>query len=600
MLFREASIQGQLVNIRAADDLGQYVNLISGRLPTVCVPDALRGASPAGKRADPVYAGPSPDRGWARKTEGRCAVRDVRPAVARNADGGRGASLPHAAAFTCRDRERGCRSLAKPGRWGRSSAPYAWFIPVERGDVHPWSIDAFQHKVEQLTAQVGTAVRRRPGRQHRRSNSRPPRARRTPPRAASCSSAATAALCCSHSRSSRPQHCDATRQMPGAGSRLHGARRWQVELFTFRRVAGPCRRRNHSSAGSVGGAVAATVCLACRLTGRSSRRARTPVRIAGIAPRLLGVALVAALLLYGAVRSADRWRWDGSALTPLDLAAIGALGRRSAPAGPGARSGAGDLQGGGTSAFLLLVPALIVFAAAVIAARLLVPVLRGLGRAGRRGADLGAARDRVAHRNPGHAAIAATFLVASLGLALFAAALPLDPAEGDSTTRPPMRFRRRSSSVRICRSWYRCSTAAPGSRAYPGPGLAPSVAAVPATSRRAWRSRSSASTRPRCARSAAGAPTSRRRRCRNSRRASTPTSSVRSADDLAPPAGSELTLPVTVKGRRRAVRAGVPLPAGRLPASVSLGRTTAPTHGGPCTAASLSRTRRWRRSSSTS
>src|SRR6476659_929426 len=38
MLFRESSIQGRLVNVRAADDLNRYVNLISGRLPTRCVP----------------------------------------------------------------------------------------------------------------------------------------------------------------------------------------------------------------------------------------------------------------------------------------------------------------------------------------------------------------------------------------------------------------------------------------------------------------------------------------------------------------------------------------------------------------------------------
>ena len=38
MLFREASIQGRLVNVRAADDLGRYVRLVSGRLPALCVP----------------------------------------------------------------------------------------------------------------------------------------------------------------------------------------------------------------------------------------------------------------------------------------------------------------------------------------------------------------------------------------------------------------------------------------------------------------------------------------------------------------------------------------------------------------------------------
>ncbi len=90
-----------------------------------------------------------------------------------------------------------------------------------------------------------------------------------------------------------------------------------------------------------------------------------------------------------------------------------------------ARGSVGSEQltgGGGTSAFLLLVPGLIVFAATVVAARLLAPLLRALGRAGRRGPlSLRLAAASLA-RNPGHAAIAATFLVASLGLALFAVA----------------------------------------------------------------------------------------------------------------------------------------------------------------------------------
>src|SRR5581483_3046307 len=51
MLFREASVQGRLVNVRAADDLGRYVDLLSGRLPSRCVPShcevlRLKGTGP--------------------------------------------------------------------------------------------------------------------------------------------------------------------------------------------------------------------------------------------------------------------------------------------------------------------------------------------------------------------------------------------------------------------------------------------------------------------------------------------------------------------------------------------------------------------------
>ncbi len=51
MLFREASIQQRLVNVRAADDLNKWVTLVSGRLPKPCVPShcevlRLKGTGP--------------------------------------------------------------------------------------------------------------------------------------------------------------------------------------------------------------------------------------------------------------------------------------------------------------------------------------------------------------------------------------------------------------------------------------------------------------------------------------------------------------------------------------------------------------------------
>jgi hypothetical protein len=135
----------------------------------------------------------------------------------------------------------------------------------------------------------------------------------------------------------------------------------------------------------------------------------------------LAVALVAGLLLFATVR-APAVQVGRLAFTPLDAAAVGAV----AVVLVGWARGSVDAQqlaaGGGTSAFLLLVPALIVFAAAVVAARLLAPTLRALGRAGRRGPIALRLAAASLARNPGHAAIAATFLVASLGLALFAVA----------------------------------------------------------------------------------------------------------------------------------------------------------------------------------
>ena len=104
----------------------------------------------------------------------------------------------------------------------------------------------------------------------------------------------------------------------------------------------------------------------------------------------------------------------------LDVAALGALAAIAIGFTRGHADATELASGSGTGGFLILVPALIAFVAAVVATRALVPLLRLAGRAGRRGpVPLRLAALSLA-RNPGHAAIASTFLVVSLGMALFA------------------------------------------------------------------------------------------------------------------------------------------------------------------------------------
>ena len=89
MLFREASIQQRLVNLRAADDLGRYVRLDLGPDARSCASLALRGASPARRGTDPVDVAPAADRGRPRRAQARCAVRTVRAARTADRDGRR-------------------------------------------------------------------------------------------------------------------------------------------------------------------------------------------------------------------------------------------------------------------------------------------------------------------------------------------------------------------------------------------------------------------------------------------------------------------------------------------------------------------------------
>ena len=107
MLFREASIQQRLVNLRAADDLGRYVRLVSGRIPKPCHPAHCEVLRLQGK-------GPIPSTSHLRLIEvGRAVLKSgravcaVRAAGAADRDGCAGHPLPHPAAVADRDRERG-------------------------------------------------------------------------------------------------------------------------------------------------------------------------------------------------------------------------------------------------------------------------------------------------------------------------------------------------------------------------------------------------------------------------------------------------------------------------------------------------------------
>jgi hypothetical protein len=146
MLFREASIQKRLVNVRAADDLNKWVKLVSGRLPTRCVPAhcevlRLKGTGPipstpqlhlievgrATLRPDAPFAAfvlPTPPTEQVAR-----AVRYHTPQLSPTVIANGVAALSHAGARDVLPRLR----LVPAGRERR---------------VHPWAINAFEQKVQ--------------------------------------------------------------------------------------------------------------------------------------------------------------------------------------------------------------------------------------------------------------------------------------------------------------------------------------------------------------------------------------------------------------------------------------------------------------------
>ena len=417
MLFRESSIQKRLVNVRAADDLGKYVDLLSGRLPTRCVPTHCEVLRLEG-------TGPIPSTHYLNLIEvGRARLKPDAPFASFVLPAPPTEMVARAVRYHTPQPSpvviaNGVAALSGTPELQTFYRAYGWFLPVGNGEVHPWAVGSFSRKVDRLTNAL---------------EARTDQLQVDAPTGAFAAAAASSDVAARRllllggeggalllaftilaAAALRRDVADARRRLT-----WFGARRFQVELFTLAESAAI------ATAGTLVGWVAGGG-IAALIAARAGSPAGQVVTHgllsgSGIAAAVL-VAVAAGLLLYLTVR-APAVQLGRLALTPLDMAALGAIAVVLVGWARGSVS-ARQLTGGGggTSAFLLLVPALIVFAGAIVAARVLAPTLRALGRGGRRGPIALRLAAASLARNPGHAAIAATFLVASLGLALFAVA----------------------------------------------------------------------------------------------------------------------------------------------------------------------------------
>jgi hypothetical protein len=416
MLFREASIQGRLVNLRAADDLPRYVHLVSGRMPKVCAPAHCEVLRLEGR-------GPIPSTRYLRLVEvGQGKLADDAPFAPFVLPAPPTEMVARAVRYHTPQPSpiviaNGVAGLSRTTELETFYRSYGWFVPTGTGDVHPWAVDEFQRRVQQLTAQIdassdGFQVTAPTEQLAAAADSSTTAARRLLLLGGE-GAALLLAFTILAAAALRRDVTDARRRLV-----WFGARRWQVELFTLAESVA-LAALGTVAGWALGGAVSAFV----------ASRAGSPagdvidhalLSRSGIIAAV-GVAVTAGLLLYATVRS-PAVQLGRLAFTPLDAAALGAIAVVLAGWARGSVDAQQLSEARGTSGFLLLVPALVVFAAAVVAARLLAPALRALGRAGRRGPIALRLAAASLARNPGHAAIAATFLVASLGLALFAVA----------------------------------------------------------------------------------------------------------------------------------------------------------------------------------
>src|SRR4051812_46118565 len=427
MLFHEASIRGRVVDLRAVDGVGRFVHLQSGRLPRLCVPahcEVLRlagsGPLPSTPRLRLVEVGravlpaDAPFRDYLGRPPADTAV--LRAAIDYHTP----ASPPLVLA-------EGVDGLSRTQELATLYRSYAWFLPVAARDVHPWSVDGYRSDVDRLRSGLATA----PGGGQLDVTAptdelaaAAARGRVSARRLLLVGGQAAALLLAFVvlAASTLRRDADAARR------RLTwlGARGWQLALLPLAEAAAVAVAATVVGwcAGTAAGALAASAAgVPAEEAFRHSAASGPGVALAA------GLAGGATLLLFAALRVAPRRR--GATFGALGGLALGALVAIAIGLGRGGADTGALAAGGGIGGFLLLLPALVAFVAAVAAARLLAPLLRALERLGRRGPIAARLAALSLARSPGRARAAVAFLVVALGFALFAAVYRSTLAAGE-------------------------------------------------------------------------------------------------------------------------------------------------------------------------
>jgi hypothetical protein len=568
MLFRQSQAQGRLFDLGAVDGLGKFVHLTSGRLPAACRPERCEVVQLGGSGPIPALPGLRLVR------VGRASLDSVVPLgdlVTRETYAGvLSSSLRyHTAATPPLLLADGVERLATVPAFQPTYRSYTWTLPLPPDRLHPWSLGGFTSDVARerarLTALTLAYDLTAPTDQLRDAD----RDGRVAARRLLLIGGQAAALLLAFAVLAA---VGLRRDAEAEWRRLtwYGARRWQLALLSTAETV-VAALAGAALGWAVGTAVGAVVADRAGVPAGAvlSHSAVSAGGIALAAALGVGAALVVLLSLRAAAA-----RLGGVAVTAVDVAAIGAVVVVLVALARGAADASTLAQERGTGAVLLLLPALIAFAAAVLSARALAPALRLLERAGRSGpAPFRLAALSLA-RNPGRAAVAAAFLVVTLGLAVFAETyrstlvrgqrdqaayeVPVDAIAREDLTRlvPVLR----AASVE------RFARAAPGGRAFPvirlsgdvaGSGKGFDLLALPSADLEAIRWRGDDS------------PQSRAELTRLLR----PQGSVALQGLRLPADARRLVLPLRAHGDPLAVRAFVVTPAGTA-RGLALGTTT--------------------------
>ena len=412
MLYREANVRGRLVDIRAVDGLGRFVRVTSGRLPHPCTATRCEVLEVGGSLPVPHTAGlPLVVVGHGIVSPAAPFAQYIQRPVTT------GTSLdyhtPHQTPpLVIAD---GVDALSRAPELETFYRSYAWMLPLTPGRVHPWTVSRLTGEIERTRSRIETSstLFQVDGPTHE-LEAAAATARASERRLLLLGGQAVALLLAFTLLAA----ASLRRDVEASRRRLAwlGAPAWQLELGTLVEAAAV------AVAGTLlGGAVG--IGLSAALAGRAGSAVgavlvHSALSSTGLLAGL-GLVLVATLLITAVLRAPSA-RIGGFRVTIADVVAIGALVTIVIGVTRGPASTSTLASGSGTGLFLLLLPGLVALVAAVVGARLLAPVLRAGERAGRRGPISARLAALSLARNPGHATVAAVFLVVSLGLALFA------------------------------------------------------------------------------------------------------------------------------------------------------------------------------------
>lgn len=443
VLFRETTIAGSFSGLGGVEGLGSQVALRSGRLPRECRPERcevirLRGdgrlPQPDGLRLVEVGRASLESRllfgDFLAPTDNALADAEVSPVVARAAGYHRPPPPPLFLA-------EGVRTLAGAPALDSLYRSYAWVVPVRPGRPRLWQVDELAAGVTRARSELQGVTTSfdlvAPVEELRVAQASSKVAGR---RLGIVGGEAAALLFAFALLAAMTLRTD----LGAARRRLawYGARGWQLALLTTAE-AGALALAGSAlglAVGAVGGALVAE--RAGAPVGAILERSALSAEGLGLS---LLVAVAATAILVGAV-AARRPRLGRAGFTLLDAAAAAAI----------AVVGLELARGDGTGDLVLLLPALVTFAAAVAVSRMLRPSLRLFERlARRRSIGLRLASLSLA-RNPGYAVAATAFLVVSFGLALFAESYRSTLSEGErdqAAFRVPLDFAVRQDLRRL-------------------------------------------------------------------------------------------------------------------------------------------------------